>query len=71
MSTPTTSASGRSAASDSAMQPLPVPTSTIDGPLDAAKKLERRFDEQLRLRARDEHVGRHHELVAPERLACR
>ena len=53
------------------MQPLPVPTSTISGPLDSAQQLERRLDQQLGLRARDQHVGCHAELVLPERLDAR
>ena len=50
------------------MQPLPVPTSTMRGPRDTADRVERRLDHELRLRPRDEHVGRDAEDMPPERL---
>ena len=66
-----TTASGRSAASESAMQPLPVPTSTTTRRASSPRSSSRRgFDQDLGLRPRDEHVGRDQELVAPEGLGA-
>ncbi len=70
MSVACTSASFRSPASESAMQPEPVPTSTISGRSTAFSEIEARLDEQLGLRARDQDGGRDEELVPPEGLGA-
>ena len=46
----------------------PCPRRRCTGAAHAAQQLERRLHQQLRLRPRDEHVGRDQELVPPERL---
>ena len=59
---------GTSSASAIAMHPLPVPTS-IDAPaigMAARGSVDRFLDEDLRFRARNEHVRRDFELEAPE-----
>ena len=63
----TTAASGRVTAIATAMQPLPVPTSTAR-PLapGAAQRLERRIDGELGFRARDQDVGCDLEIEAVE-----
>ena len=49
-----------------AMQPLPVPTSTISGVTVLADERQRFLDDELRLVSGDQHVGSDLERQAPE-----
>ena len=58
---------GRSCASATATQPLPVQTSAIaSGARPIGKQLQHRLDDQLGLRARNQDVRRHFERQPPE-----
>ena len=63
----TTSRSGRSVLSASAIAPEPVPTSATRAP---ARQVERGLDDVLGLRARDEHARVDRQLDRPEALAA-
>ena len=67
MSVAVTTRSGRSCLSASAIAPLPVPTSTTLAP---CGQLEADLDEQLGLRARDEHAAVDGEVEVAEAAAA-
>ena len=71
MSVASTRAAGRSVASATARQPLPVPISAISRRgLDVGKQLEGRFDDELGFGPGDQHGRRDLERQAPELLAA-